>query len=359
MQRQISPCQDCQIYHLPFWHEFSLPFRSCAPFFLFISNNARTIKENETSGSNVVPACHHTPFCPIDQRYVKLILYKTIYITVYYLLKHPACYQNPQRSSFFPSASPSERKNIEESGIRLLLFHQHHCGCSVMCKTTQITPSSSVDDKPLLPVVCPSGCPTIISTRTRLVKFHETVQVYDTFQLKDMSEEEKSKLWLSDDDWDEMRQDYFQAKRKKCPSVEQSQPYRMADRKATIRYAQLVVLREQQKFRKSLRRWNEMILSLGKDPAARTAASNPLPTSSSAQPFPCWNCFHERVGCLYRMAAKKSRTEAQGLARLCEIEVRSYHSQFTSEKESDDDDSVPDASCNHRPKFLTAITACY
>jgi hypothetical protein len=225
-----------------------------------------------------------------------------------------------------------------------------------MCKTTQIAPSS-VDEKPLL--VCPSGCPTFVPTRSRRVKFHETVQVYDTLHLKDMSDEEISKVWISDDDWDEMRKDFFQAKRNKCPTVELSQPYRMADRKATIRYAQLVVLREEQKFRKSLRNWNKTVLSLGKDPATRTAATKRPPISSSAHPFPCWNCFHERVACLYRTATKKSRMDALDLAMLYEAEARFYHLQCTLEKESDNDDNGSYASCNRKPKFLTAITACY
>ncbi|KAG7354030.1 hypothetical protein IV203_003386 [Nitzschia inconspicua] len=178
-----------------------------------------------------------------------------------------------------------------------------------MCKTTQIAPSAAADEKATF-VVCSKGCPSIVPRGNRRVEFRDTVAIYDTFHVDDLSEQEKAAYWLTDDDWEEMRQDFFHAKRIKCPTVESSQPYRMTDRKAIIRYTRIVVLREIEKFRQSLRDWTvEKKRNLERTPSAKPS-----------QTFPCSNCLEERVASLYRNAAKKNVLEAIETARQCEVE---------------------------------------
>jgi hypothetical protein len=237
-----------------------------------------------------------------------------------------------------------------------------------MCKTTQLTPSATAavtdDDKASI-VACPNGCPTataaVTPKRTRKVQFHDTVSVYDTFCTEDLTDHEKTSYWITDQDWEEMRQEFFRAKRNKCPTVEMSQPYRMADRKATIRYARLVVLREEQKFRQSLQQWKEVATTATTTTTTATqsgkenhAESNVKPAAAAAtsEKFPCWTCWEHRMACLYRMAAKKSVLEAQEQARLCAKEMQRYSSE-------DDEDFGSSANCHRKTKFLTAITACY
>ncbi|KAL3907387.1 MAG: hypothetical protein SGARI_003562, partial [Bacillariaceae sp.] len=88
-----------------------------------------------------------------------------------------------------------------------------------------------------------------------------------------------------------------------CPTVEMSQPYRVSDRKATIRYSRLVVKREASKFAKSLQQWQEQ------QSASTTETKTP----------PCWNCYAERVAKLYEGATRRSRDEAYNAGRRYEL----------------------------------------
>lgn len=236
-------------------------------------------------------------------------------------------------------------------------------------------PSQATDvnnTKPLVAVAeavastmaCPNGCnleKTAKHARAVRVQFSEQVQVHETFHLDDLSDQERALYWISDEEWERMRQNFWEAKRRKCPTVEMSQPYRISDRKATIRYTRLVVLREHNHTngtRQQQQQWN----SDGKRIESNDEADNKATTNrNNHSTIPCQNCLADRISCLYRSAAKKSRMEAQETARLCEKEAQGYHTE--SIKEDDDGDAAttgtPCIGNPCKPKFLTAVTACY
>ena len=162
---------------------------------------------------------------------------------------------------------------------------------------------------------CPNECCQQLESKpsTKRVSFQEEAQIVDTIAISDLSEQEIEATWLTDQDWDEMRRDFFQAKRKKCPTVEMSQPYRVSDRKATIRYSRLVVKREETKFAKSLQQWQEQ----------------PTPTTDAAN-APCWNCYAERVAKLYEVATRKSRDEAYNAGHRYELLAKAQEVEVTA-----------------------------
>mmetsp|Transcript_24499 Transcript_24499/g.45681 ORF Transcript_24499/g.45681 Transcript_24499/m.45681 type:complete len:203 (+) Transcript_24499:225-833(+) len=138
------------------------------------------------------------------------------------------------------------------------------------------------------------------SLNDKEVRFHNRVKVYKTISLSEFTEEEKASTWFSDDDWARVRRDVQDSKTKLCPTVERFQPYHVSDRKATIRYVQQVVFREQAKFRK---------LCLQAE-------------RNNDKSLPCVDCHGVRIGFLYRAATRKSRDEARALGCLCQVEVR-------------------------------------
>lgn len=186
-----------------------------------------------------------------------------------------------------------------------------------MCKTTPANVaavSSIVNTEREAILCCPFGCPSRVIRRPKKVHFNEMITIYDVASHKDFSKEEKSFVWINDDEWVVMRRDMLEAKRLKCPTVEMSQPYRVADRKAAIQYSRAVVLREVQRIQTSLQRWNEN--SLG-----NSNQENVFKPSNLS----CWNCFENRLATLYRTATKKSRVEAQESALRCISDVQAIY----------------------------------
>ena len=181
-----------------------------------------------------------------------------------------------------------------------------------MCKTTQIPAPQPVQAQKIdrINTSCSNeSCQSIFASKesTKRVTFQEKAEVVDTIAISDLSQEEIDASWLTDDDWDQMRQDFFLAKRKKCPSVEMAQPYRVSDRKAAIRYSRIVVKREESKFTKALQEWKENQQSTAsKDDSAK----------------PCWNCHAERVAKMYEGATRKSRDDAYNSGRRWELQAR-------------------------------------
>jgi hypothetical protein len=123
--------------------------------------------------------------------------------------------------------------------------------------------------------------------------------------MSDLTREEIDSMWITDNEWEKMRRDFFFAKRKKCPTVEMSQPYRVADRKAIIRYVRLVVKREETKFIHTFRQWQDIA-------SESTNATKP----------PCWNCYAELLAKICRDATRKSREEAYRAGQRYELIVK-------------------------------------
>jgi hypothetical protein len=128
-------------------------------------------------------------------------------------------------------------------------------------------------------------------------------------------------MWYTKEEWRDMGIGFEQAKAVRCATVESFQPCAVADRKATIRYALLVVLREESKFVKK----RNMICqtnnpSMDKD-HQQQQQQHP---SDENHIVPCIQCYQNQLASLYQAATQKSRDKAYLNGRRCEAEVNGY-----------------------------------
>lgn len=172
----------------------------------------------------------------------------------------------------------------------------------------------------------------------KTARFNEEVnEIYDTIHRDDLTEEERASMWLTGEDWDRIRNDFYNAKNQQCPSVKRYQPPATLDRKATIRYVQLAVLREQAKLeheRQKMEAGRELLdgkrRSFLEDCQRRHLYSGenyPHTKGHSSihhQPYCCVSCGQDRLAAVYHSATKKSRDEAYHAGLLVEAELIGY-----------------------------------
>jgi hypothetical protein len=144
------------------------------------------------------------------------------------------------------------------------------------------------------------------------VQFMNTVKVFTTIGLDEMTKEEIHATWFNGNDWENIKKDIHDAKTKCCPTVDRMQPYNIQDRRSTIKYVQSVVLREQATYRKKKRTaLNQLKLH-----------QKLSPSTASSIKLPCKDCSEEKTRILYHAATRMSREHAILSGRLVAKDVQ-------------------------------------